>query len=160
MTVYRLTDLPGLIPLYRADNASVFGVENRKLRFCIPNMLTQDCGMKIPGTWTFLTKNSPDLYEPSRSVVTVRNDAVALRQEIPFECWFADHGCNEPLTKKEAVKARFWALLALLEGALVTLIASVVVLALKIYTKVASKQHPSLARRVTILNAQWQGLKL
>jgi hypothetical protein len=151
MTTYLISELPTVRPIY--VNPGMHVPQDRTVIFNIPNMYTVIDG------WRFLTKESADLYEVTPGIVTTKTNAILLRQEIPFECWFADHGCNVFLTRKEAVKARFWALLACLEGAVVTLIAAVVVLALKTYAKI-QKKPASLNRRVHILNTQWQGLKL
>jgi hypothetical protein len=81
--------------------------------------------------------------------------AYGLRQEVPFERWFFDHGFQKPLDNcTDEMKARAWAILATLEGA-VRCTAEVTTL---LYSQIFQPQETE--RHLDVLQAQSQGLQL
>ena len=79
-----------------------------------------------------------------------------LRQEVPFERWFADHGFLTPIeTPHELNKARAWALYATLEGVVRTIAQT----ASYVYSLYFGPSNDG-ELQLEILKAQWQGIKL
>ncbi len=84
-----------------------------------------------------------------------RSASYGLRQEVPFERWFYDHGFQKPLDDPmELMKARTWALLSVVEGG-IRILAE---LASSIYAQVMEPNEAE--RHLDVLKAQWQGFTL
>ena len=79
-----------------------------------------------------------------------------LRQEVPFERWFADQGFLTPIGNTEDLnKARAWALLATLEGFVRTTAQA----ATYVFSRFSGGSSDN-GLQLEILKAQWQGLQL
>lgn len=84
-----------------------------------------------------------------------RGVSYGLRQEVPFERWFFDHGFQKPIDRPDhLIKAHAWALLAVSEGALRTCAETVAYIFSHIFEPQESERH------LNVLKAQWQGLTL
>jgi hypothetical protein len=78
-----------------------------------------------------------------------------LRQEVPFERWFFDHGFQKPIDKlSPLIKAHLWAVLAAGEGTVRTSAES----AAYVFSLVFDRNHRN--QHLDVLKAQWQGLTL
>ena len=86
---------------------------------------------------------------------TVLGATYGLRQEVPFERWFLDHGFQTPIdTLSDQMKARGWATLSVAEGSLRTLAEATCY----VFSKVFEPSHSD--RHLDVLKAQWTGLRL
>jgi hypothetical protein len=84
-----------------------------------------------------------------------RAASYGLRQEVPFERWFFDHGFQKPITDPiDLMKAHAWALLAAFEGAMRTSAEA----ASYVFSRIFEPQETH--RHLDVLKAQWQGLTL
>lgn len=99
-------------------------------------------------------------FDRIRSAVHVlRNSARAasygLRQEVPFERWFFDHGFQKPIDNpSDLIKAHVWAVLAVAEGSIRTAAEATAYIFSRIFEPNESQRH------LSVLKAQWQGLTL
>ncbi|MBS0603979.1 MAG: hypothetical protein JSS60_02960 [Verrucomicrobia bacterium] len=86
---------------------------------------------------------------------TLRSASYGLRQEVPFERWFFDHGFQNPIDNPvDQIKARAWALAATLEGGVrITAEAASYVFSLAI-------EPQDSHRHLDVLKAQLQGFSL
>ena len=92
-----------------------------------------------------------------------RTLSYGLRQEVPFERWFYDHGFQTPIENtQDLIKARAWAILATLEGS-IKVAAEAVSFAFEM-ALVSGNRSSALSghfqHHSEVLNAQWQGLSL
>jgi hypothetical protein len=86
---------------------------------------------------------------------TVRSVKYGLRQEVPFERWFFDHGFQTPLTHPSAlISAHIWAVIAAGEGGIRTTIEATTYVFSLVFEPKESDRH------LDILKAQWQGFTL
>ena len=85
----------------------------------------------------------------------VRAASYGLRQEVPFERWFFNHGFDTPITDPvDLIKAHAWALPAACEGAIRT---TAEIVAYIFSTLCEPRDTP---RHLDVLQAQWQGFTL
>jgi len=85
----------------------------------------------------------------------VRSASYGLRQEVPFERWFFDHGFQKPITDPFLlIKAHGWALVASAEGAVRTSVETVS------YVFSLAFEPKESHRHLDVLKAQTQGLSL
>lgn len=78
-----------------------------------------------------------------------------LRQEVPFERWFFDHGFQKPIDDpSHLIKAHSWAIMTALEGLVRVSAESVSYVYSKIFAPEECERH------LDVLKAQWQGLNL
>jgi hypothetical protein len=84
-----------------------------------------------------------------------RSASYGLRQEVPFERWFFDHGFQAPLVStSDLIKARVWAFVVTCEGLVRSAAEAVSYVFSRIFDSGNSDRH------LEVLRAQWQGLSL
>lgn len=85
----------------------------------------------------------------------LRSASYGLRQEVPFERWFFDHGFQKPIVNPiDLIKARLWAVLAIGEGTMRTTIEAVTCVFSLIFAPKERQSH------LNALKAQCLGLAL
>lgn len=85
----------------------------------------------------------------------VQRSTTGLRQEVPFERWFLDHGFQAPIEDfSSRMQARGWAMIAVAEGTVRTIAEAVCY----VFSKVFEPSHSD--RHLSVLQAQWTGLRL
>jgi hypothetical protein len=90
-------------------------------------------------------------------IALITGDTVILRQEVPFERWFRDHGYDAHITdSKLELNARGCAVLAALEGAVRTVAESIALF----MASFISKNSTDADKHQSVLKAQTQGLQL
>ena len=86
---------------------------------------------------------------------TARAASYGLRQEVPFERWFFDHGFQKPIDNpSDLIKAHVWAVLAAGEGIIRTTAEATAFIFSRLFEPSESERH------LNVLKAQWQGLTL
>lgn len=93
------------------------------------------------------------------AIYTIGNAARAasygLRQEVPFERWFFDHGFQKPIENpSDLIQAHAWAVLAAAEGSIRTSAEAASYVFSLVFEPKESERHSD------VLKAQWQGLTL
>ncbi len=85
----------------------------------------------------------------------LRATSYGLRQEVPFERWFYDHGFDTPLDKPvDLIKAHAWALLAACEG----IVRATAEAASYVFSLIVEPKESD--RHLDVLKVQMQGLSL
>jgi hypothetical protein len=86
---------------------------------------------------------------------TAQAASTGLRQEVPFERWFFNHGFEKPLKSvSDSIKARVWALAAACESGLRASVETVAYVFSLVFARKESHRH------LDVLKAQGQSLAL